>query len=88
MLLCIDVGNTQIALGIYADDRGGVDEVRPPLVRDWRMRTEPGMTADELEVALRALLGPYASRVTGSVRIRQSRTSGGRTSSTPPPSSA
>jgi type III pantothenate kinase len=65
MLLCIDVGNTQIALGIYADDQGGVDDVRPPLVRDWRMRTEPGMTADELDVALRALLGPYAAQVTG-----------------------
>jgi type III pantothenate kinase len=65
MLLCIDVGNTQIALGIYADDGGGVDEVRPPLVRDWRMRTEPAMTADEIDVALRALLGPYAARVTG-----------------------
>jgi type III pantothenate kinase len=64
MLLCIDIGNTQIALGLYADD---VDAsvVRPPLVRDWRMRTDPRMTADELEVAVRALLGSYAPEVSG-----------------------
>lgn len=55
MLLCVDVGNTQIALGVYED--GHADEVRPPLVRDWRMRTDRRMTADELEVALRGLLG-------------------------------
>ena len=33
MLLCVDVGNTQIALGIYADEAGAADEVDPPLVR-------------------------------------------------------
>ncbi|GAA1216203.1 type III pantothenate kinase [Pseudonocardia alaniniphila] len=66
MLLCVDVGNTQIALGLYADtDADGELEVNPPLVRDWRMRTEPRMTADELEVAFDALLGRYAAEVTG-----------------------
>ena len=65
MLLCVDVGNTQIALGLYADEPGGADEVDPPLVRDWRMRTDPRMTADELEVAFAGLLGPYAGQVTG-----------------------
>ncbi|WP_433290284.1 type III pantothenate kinase [Pseudonocardia sp. CA-142604] len=66
MLLCVDVGNTQIALGLYADtDSDGEPEVNPPLVRDWRMRTEPRMTADELEVAFDALLGRYAAEVTG-----------------------
>jgi type III pantothenate kinase len=39
--------------------------VRPPLVRDWRMRTDPRMTADELEVAFRGLLGPRTEEVTG-----------------------
>jgi len=62
MLLCIDVGNTQIALGVYADTPTAAP-ARPPLVRDWRMRTEPRMTADELEVAVRSLLGPYAPQV-------------------------
>jgi type III pantothenate kinase len=63
VLLCVDVGNTQIALGLYADPVS--DDVRPPLVRDWRMRTDPRMTADELEVALGGLLGRYAGEVTG-----------------------
>jgi type III pantothenate kinase len=62
MLLCIDIGNTQIALGLYADTTSA-SVVRPPLLRDWRMRTDPRMTADELEVVVRALLGSYAPRV-------------------------
>jgi type III pantothenate kinase len=64
VLLCIDVGNTQIALGLY-DDATGDEVADPPLVRDWRMRTDPRMTADELHVAIDALLGSYAERVTG-----------------------
>jgi type III pantothenate kinase len=64
VLLCVDIGNTQIALGLYADTTS-TSVVRPPLVRDWRMRTDPRMTADELEVAVRALLGPLAPRVSG-----------------------
>jgi type III pantothenate kinase len=62
VLLCIDIGNTQVALGLYADTTS-VSVVRPPLLRDWRMRTDPRMTADELEVAVRALLGSYAPQV-------------------------
>jgi type III pantothenate kinase len=65
VLLCVDVGNTQIALGLYAGESGGPDGVDPPLVRDWRMRTDPRMTADELDIAFGALLGRYAERVTG-----------------------
>ncbi|QJY46020.1 type III pantothenate kinase [Pseudonocardia broussonetiae] len=63
MLLCVDVGNTQIALGLYPET--DPDEVRPPLVRDWRMRTDPRMTGDELEVAFGALLGRHSGDVTG-----------------------
>jgi type III pantothenate kinase len=70
VLLCVDVGNTQIALGLYADtDADGQPEVNPPLVRDWRMRTDPRMTADELEVAFDALLGRYAAEVTGTAAL-------------------
>jgi type III pantothenate kinase len=65
VLLCVDVGNTQIALGLYADEPDAAEEPDPPLVRDWRMRTDPRMTADELSVAFDALLGPYAAQVTG-----------------------
>jgi type III pantothenate kinase len=63
VLLCVDIGNTQIALGIYAAPDPGPDLARPPLVRDWRMRTDRHMTADELEVAVRGLLGPLAPEV-------------------------
>ena len=70
MLFCVDVGNTQIALGLYATDaeQPGADDpatVRPPLLRQWRMRTDPRMTADELDVAFTGMLGPLADRVTG-----------------------
>jgi type III pantothenate kinase len=66
MLLCVDAGNTQIALGLYREPGPGAEPVvRSPLVRDWRMRTDPRMTADELDLAFRGLLGGYADRVTG-----------------------
>lgn len=69
MLLCIDIGNTQIALGLYEDTgtNGASAEVatQPALVRGWRMRTDPRMTSDELEVSINALLGPYAPQITG-----------------------
>jgi len=67
MLLCVDIGNTQIALGLYPDatDEAAAADPRPELIRDWRMRTDPRMTADELEVSVAALLGRYAPQVTG-----------------------
>jgi type III pantothenate kinase len=65
VLLCIDVGNTQIALGLYPDPEADQDERRPRLIRDWRMRTDPRITADELEVAVRGLLGRHSGEVTG-----------------------
>lgn len=60
MLLCIDIGNTQIALGLYAERTEDA-----PLIRDWRMRTDPRMTADELESAIAALLRERADQVDG-----------------------
>ncbi|KAA2262317.1 type III pantothenate kinase [Solihabitans fulvus] len=60
MLLAIDVGNTNIVLGLY-DGIG--DDAR--LVRDWRMRTDARMTADELALTMRGLLGEHADKVTG-----------------------
>jgi type III pantothenate kinase len=63
VLLCIDVGNTQISLGVYGDAPEEV--VRPDLVRSWRMRTDARMTADELEASIEALLGPRAAEITG-----------------------
>ncbi|NHD19138.1 MULTISPECIES: type III pantothenate kinase [Actinopolyspora] len=75
MLLAIDVGNTNIVLGLYEDAPDDESErrtgsTRKPkaqarLVRDWRMRTEPRMTADELAFTMRGLLGDYVDKITG-----------------------
>ncbi|MDA8403727.1 MAG: type III pantothenate kinase [Desulfobacteraceae bacterium] len=46
MLLAVDVGNTNIVIGIFDKDR---------LVSDWRIRTTPGMTEDEFHIAISAL---------------------------------
>ncbi|WP_018683828.1 type III pantothenate kinase [Actinokineospora enzanensis] len=56
MLLAIDIGNTNIALGLF--DNG---ELR----RDWRMRTDARMTADELALTMRGLIGADADRIDG-----------------------
>ena len=59
MLLAIDVGNTNIALGVYRDTE---------LAADWRIRTQHGRTADEYGVLLRELLehsGLKFSYITG-----------------------
>ncbi|HEY8372338.1 MAG TPA: type III pantothenate kinase [Pseudonocardiaceae bacterium] len=60
MLLAVDVGNTNIVLGLYS---GRGDDAT--LVRDWRMRTDPRMTADEMALTMRGLLGEYAEKVSG-----------------------
>ncbi|GAA0510604.1 type III pantothenate kinase [Saccharopolyspora subtropica] len=66
MLLAIDVGNTNIVLGLYAVGPEVADaELSTTLVRDWRMRTEPRMTADEMALTMRGLLGDHADRITG-----------------------
>ncbi|PXY31163.1 type III pantothenate kinase [Prauserella muralis] len=60
MLLTVDVGNTNIVLGLFSG-RGEQAE----LVRDWRMRTDARITADELALTMRGLLGEFADAVTG-----------------------
>ncbi|WP_435583335.1 type III pantothenate kinase [Amycolatopsis thermoflava] len=60
MLLAIDVGNTNIVLGLY---EGSGDAAK--LVGDWRMRTDAQMTADELALTMRGLLGEHADAITG-----------------------
>jgi len=49
MLLCIDVGNTNIVIGIYNGDS---------LHTHWRMRTERDMTRDEVGLLLNNLFAP------------------------------
>src|SRR6202522_1489655 len=48
MLLAIDVGNTNMVLGVFDGER---------LVEHWRIATVPDRTADELGVVLHGLLG-------------------------------
>ena len=59
MLLTIDVGNTNIHLGVFA---GSGDHAT--LVRDWRIHTQPNATADELALTIRGLLGDDLETVT------------------------
>lgn len=47
MLLALDIGNTNIVPGVFADGR---------LVASWRLSTDRGRTADEYGVTLRGLL--------------------------------
>ncbi|SDC64263.1 type III pantothenate kinase [Rhodococcus tukisamuensis] len=60
MLLTVDVRNTNIALGLFT----GSGE-HSKLLQDWRMRTDPRVTADELAWMLRGLLGAHVEQVTG-----------------------
>ncbi len=62
MLLCIDVGNTETALGLYPPP---FDEARPELVWSARMRTDRRITGDELALAVRGLLEGRADTVSG-----------------------
>ena len=62
MLLAIDVGNTNTHLGVFA----GLGE-HAQLVRDWRVHTAPGVTADEFALTLRGLLGADIEQVTAVV---------------------
>lgn len=50
MLLAVDMGNTQTALGLF--DKGG-------LVHSWRMPTDRSFTADELHVRLHGYFRMY-----------------------------
>lgn len=59
MLLTVDVGNTNIHLGVFA---GSGDHAA--LVRDWRIHTQPHLTADEFALTLRGLLSDDIERVT------------------------
>lgn len=46
MLFCIDIGNTNIVLGVTSSDQ---------ILKHWRIRTEKDVTADELGILIRNL---------------------------------
>ncbi|QLY31421.1 type III pantothenate kinase [Nocardia huaxiensis] len=60
MLLTIDVRNTSIELGLFT---GSGDHAK--LAKQWRMHTNPLMTADEFAMQVRGLVGADAEQVTG-----------------------
>lgn len=60
MLLTIDVRSTVTVLGLFA---GSGDHAK--LVRDWRIRTDTQMTADEFAMTIRGLAGAEIDEVSG-----------------------
>lgn len=75
MLLAVDVGNTHTVAGLFAGARASEHgDADGGLVADWRFRTQPDATADELAVTFTGLLalagrgrGDVASLVVSSV---------------------
>ena len=55
MLLCLDIGNTNIVIGLSVEDR---------IVSQWRLRTERDVTADELAILFSNLLSASRYRLT------------------------
>lgn len=64
MLLCLDVGNTQVALALYPDTPGAGAE-HPAAVWEARTHTERRATADDLALVVRGMLGTRLADVTG-----------------------
>lgn len=60
MLLAIDVRNTHTVVGLIS---GSGDHAK--VVQQWRIRTEPEVTADELALTIDGLIGDDAERLTG-----------------------
>lgn len=54
MLLVIDVGNTNIVIGVFKDDY---------LVKDWRIRTERNSTEDEFSILVTGLFAQSGIRL-------------------------
>lgn len=64
MLLAIDVRNTHTVVGLIT---GSGDHAK--VVHDWRIRTEPEVTADELALTIDGLIGDDSERLTGAVAL-------------------
>ncbi|TCN51180.1 type III pantothenate kinase [Rhodococcus sp. SMB37] len=60
MLLAVDVRNSNVVLGLFTGSGS-----HAKLLRDWRIRTDSRMTADELAFAFRGLLGDHVEQITG-----------------------
>jgi type III pantothenate kinase len=56
MLLCIDIGNTNVVLATFEGDQ---------IIHSWRIKTDPYATADELGLMFRGLLAGDNVEITG-----------------------
>ena len=65
MLLCIDVGNTHVSLGLYPEPDPGTDpsSLNPEPEHRWRMRADTRATADELDLTITGMLGKHFAGV-------------------------
>ncbi len=64
MLLCIDIGNSSISMGLFEPT---TSTARPELLWSAKVSSSVGRTADEYAVILRGLLGEWLSAVTAAV---------------------
>ncbi len=66
MLLCIDIGNSSISLGLYERTADSPSD-RPKPTMTAKLSSDTGRTADEYAILLQSLLGDRASAVTAAV---------------------
>jgi type III pantothenate kinase len=64
VLLAIDVRNTHTVVGLVS---GSKEHAK--IVQQWRIRTEPEITADELALTLDGLIGDDSDQVTGAAAL-------------------
>jgi len=64
MLLAIDVRNTHTVVGLLS---GAKEHAK--VVQQWRIRTEPEVTADELALTIDGLIGDDSDRLTGAAAL-------------------
>ncbi|MCV7104066.1 type III pantothenate kinase [Mycobacterium palustre] len=64
MLLAIDVRNTHTVVGLIS---GSKEHAK--VVQQWRIRTEPEITADELALTIDGLIGDDSERLTGAAAL-------------------
>ncbi len=64
MLLAIDVRNTHTVVGLLSGSKENAK-----VAQQWRIRTEPEITADELALTLDGLIGDDSDRLTGAAAL-------------------
>jgi len=64
VLLAIDVRNTHTVVGLI---QGAAEHAK--VVQQWRIRTEPEITGDELALTIDGLIGDDSERLTGAVAL-------------------